>query len=276
MLKPPEPILVADLFPEVLDELLTLLKSLSAQEWEKPTVCAGWSVKDVALHLLGGTVAKISRGRDGHSSNAPINGWEELVAFLNEWNQGWVLASRRISTRLLIDLLGFTGRQLCEYYHSLNPYILGESVSWAGPQPAPVWLDLAREYTEHWHHQQHIRDAVDKPGLKDPRHMAPVLAAFVWAMPRAYQSTPAADGVTVTLTIRGESGGCWSLLREGTAWKLYQGAPAQPAAEVILDQDAAWRLFTRGISRATARGRMAIRGDQALGLVVLEMVSIIA
>ena len=64
-------------------------------------------------------------------------------------------------------------------------------MSWAGPEPAPVWLDLAREYTERWHHQQHIRDAVNKPGLKDPHWMAPVLAAFVWAMPHAYRDLSA-------------------------------------------------------------------------------------
>ena len=57
-LQPPEPTLVADLFPEILTELIRLLSSLSADEWQMPTACAGWSVKDVALHLLGGEVGK--------------------------------------------------------------------------------------------------------------------------------------------------------------------------------------------------------------------------
>ena len=37
------------------------------------------------------------------------------------------------------------------------------AVNWAGPEPAPIWLDPAREYTERWVHQQHIRDAVRNP-----------------------------------------------------------------------------------------------------------------
>jgi hypothetical protein len=52
-MKPLQPIIVTHLFPEILAELLTLLSNLSAEEWEKPTVCEGWSVKDIALHLLG-------------------------------------------------------------------------------------------------------------------------------------------------------------------------------------------------------------------------------
>ena len=275
-LQPPEPTLVADLFPEILTELVRLLSNLSAEEWQKPTVCAGWSVKDVALHLLGGEIGNLSRRRDGHTQGASINNWEELVTFINDWNQSWVKATQHISSRLLIDLLEFTGGQLCEYLRLLDPYAMGGSVSWAGPERAPVWFDLAREYTERWHHQQHVRDAVSKPGLKGPRYMAPVLSAFAWALPHTFRSTPAAENTSVTLTITGESGGDWSVLRVGQEWKLYQGAPDHPDAKVMLDQDIAWRLFTRGLAQQTAREQMSFSGDQALGLQVLEMVSIIA
>jgi uncharacterized protein (TIGR03083 family) len=275
-LQSPQPTIVINLFPEILTELVRLLSSLSPEEWQTPTVCSGWSVKGVALHLLGGEVGNLSRRRDGHALDASIASWDELVTLINGWNQGWVQAAQRISPRLLIDLLEFTGVQLCDYFRSLDPYAMGSSVSWAGPEPAPVWLDLAREYTERWHHQQHIRDAVSKPGLKEPRYMAPVLSAFVWALPRAFRSTLAAENTSVTLTITGESGGQWSLLREGGEWKLYQGTPDHPDTEVVLDEDIAWRLFTRGLAQSVAREHMSISGDQTLGLLVLEMVSIIA
>jgi uncharacterized protein (TIGR03083 family) len=276
ILQPPRPTIVIDLFPEILSALVRLLSSLSAEEWQEPTVCPSWSVQDVALHLLGGQIGNLSRRRDGHALEAPVANWEELVAFLNDLNQGWVQGARRISPRLLIDLLRFTGIQLCDYFRSLDPYALGGSVSWVGPEPAPVWLDLAREYTEQWHHQQHIRDAVRRPGLKEPRYMAPVLSAFAWALPRAFRSTPAAENGSVTLTIIGQSGGQWTVRRERGEWRLYQGAPDQADAEVILDEEIAWRLFTRGLSPGAAREHTAWRGDRALGLKVLEMVSIIA
>jgi hypothetical protein len=59
-------------------------------------------------------------------------------------------------------------------------------VSWVGPDPVPNWLDVAREYTERWTHQQQARDAVGMPGLREPTFMAPVLATFVHALPQAF------------------------------------------------------------------------------------------
>jgi uncharacterized protein (TIGR03083 family) len=274
---PPQPVLVVDLFPELLDALRDLLSGLSDAEWRQPTVCAGWSVKDVALHLLGGEIGNLSRRRDGlTTAEAPIYSWQELVATINDWNESWIHASRRISPPVLIDLLELTGRQLYNYFRTLNPYALGSPVSWAGPQPAPLWLDVAREYTERWHHQQHIRDAVSRPGMKQPRYLAPVIATFAWALPQAYHTFQAAEQTCLTMTITGEAGGRWSIVREGQDWVLYQGAPDQPAAEVLLAADLAWRLFTRGIPQDAAQRQITVLGDPGLGWKVLDMVSIIA
>ena len=66
-MQPPEPILVADLFKPTLDALLQLLKVLTPEDWVQPTVCAGWSVREVVLHLLAVEISNISRKRDGHS-----------------------------------------------------------------------------------------------------------------------------------------------------------------------------------------------------------------
>ena len=64
-MKPVEPIIVVDLFPEILGELLTLLSDLTDEEWCRPTACSSWSVKDVAQHLLGDDISILSRTRLG-------------------------------------------------------------------------------------------------------------------------------------------------------------------------------------------------------------------
>lgn len=277
MMQKPSPIFIADRFPEVLDALLDLLRGLSLAEWERPTAAAGWTVKDVALHLLGDDTSNLSRRRDGFiESPANITGWAELVAWLNERNNTWVQATRPISPQLLCDLLQFTGNQMNDYFRSLDLTALGGAVSWAGPDPAPVWLDVAREFTERWHHQQHIRDAVGKPGLTEPRYLAPVLAAFVHALPHTYQKVDAAEGTCVTLTIAGDSGGSWSVMRERNHWQLYAGKPEQPNAETVLPEEIAWRVFTKGISKETAFARALFYDDQTLGAHMLDAVSIIA
>jgi uncharacterized protein (TIGR03083 family) len=277
-MKQPQPILVADRFPELLDALLDLLHNLSADEWRLPTACAGWSVHDVALHLLGDDVGMLSRRRDGYTQSgvATIDGWDELVAFINAQNALWVQATRRLSPRLLCELLRLTGEQVSALFQSLDPYALGVPVSWAGPEAAPVWLDLAREFTERWHHQQHIRDAVARPGATEPRLLAPVLDAFVRALPYTYRDVAAEPDTTVVLTIEGEAGGSWYLRREIDDWRLYLETDQAPVAAIAIGQDTAWRLFTKGVDQHTAFARAALHGDRRLAAHLLETVAIIA
>lgn len=275
MLESPNPVLTVHLFPHLLEGLLEVLRGLNGEDWNRATACPGWSVKDVALHLLGDEIGNLSSRRDGHSIQLASSSWEEGVGSINDWNHEWIAATRRISNPLLIDLLELTGNQMSAFFASLDPYSAGNSVSWVGTSPAPVWLDIAREYTERWHHQQHIRDAVDKPGMKEPQFFAPVLAAFAHALPRALRQAGAAENTVATLTIAGESGGQWSARKEGNAWQFYSGATDRPDAEIIIDQDAAWRLFTRGIDPKSAENLVTISGDTELGSAVLQMVAII-
>jgi uncharacterized protein (TIGR03083 family) len=274
----PKPILITALFTPTLEALIQLLSDLSSEEWMQPTVCAGWTVKDVALHLLAVDIGNISRKRDGFSvtPRKPIQGDQDLLEFINFLNESWISTAQRISTPLLIDLLRFIGEQANDFFATVDPFELGGAVSWAGPDPAPHWLDLAREYTERWHHQQHIRDAVRKPGLKEPRFFAPILDAFVRAMPYTYRDVSAPEGTTVTLHITGDSGSHWTIRREQGHWMLYTGSHPSPTAQVSFDQEDAWRLFTKGIDPDQVRARAALSGADELGARIFEMVSIIA
>ena len=128
-LEPPPPILTAELFPGLLAELLDLLRAFTPNDWDLPTVCQGWSVKDVALHLLGGEIGGLSKRRDDHTVGGTSKTWDELVAYLSNWDETWVDAARRISPRLLIDLLELAGGQMAEYVASLDPFEKGPAVT---------------------------------------------------------------------------------------------------------------------------------------------------
>ena len=262
------------------DALVEVLEDLSPKDWMTPSPCSAWSVHDVALHLLGGDVGQLSVERDSHDASLiQVDGWDQLVARLNEQNQLWVAQTRRISPRLLCELLRFTGSQANDYLASLDPSSLGPSVSWAGPNPQPMWLHIAREYTERWHHQQQIREALGRPLLTQPSMFTPVLATFVNALPRTYEHVQSPEGTVMTLTIEGDSGGMWYLTREGNVWTLRVETdrdPVEPAACLSIDQDDAWRLFTRTITPVHAQPRVRIEGSRDLALHVLNTVSIIA
>ncbi len=274
-LKVPEPVVVVDLFQETLNHLIELLSELNEEEWDTATICTGWSVKDVALHLLGVEIGNISFRRDQHNLGRSISDWDELVNIINIWNQEWVAVSRRISTPLLIELLADLGQKANEYFRSLNPFEIGGSISWAGPEPKPVWLDIAREYTERWHHQQHIRDAIKKPGLLEPKYLSPVLETFTWAVPYTFRHISEPDGTSITLYITGAAGGQWTLLREKDKWGFYRGTTMQPDAVISLDEDIAWRFFTRGVEIDRARKLVTVKGNKSIAEPVFEIVSII-
>jgi uncharacterized protein (TIGR03083 family) len=271
-----------ELVPEERAALLELLAELTDAEWFRPTVCTGWTVHDVVSHLLGVDVQFLSGGRDrfgGPPGTAPtgdLTDWATLVAFINGRNAGWVEATRRISPRLLRELLAFTGEAIAAYLPTVDLEAIGVPVSWADPGPAPAWLHIAREYTERWTHQQHIRDAVGKPGFTDRRHFAPVLDAFARALPHTLRVTPAAPGTRVRLVITGAAGGRWTAVRGDERWALDDDHAAPVAATVTIDQGVAWRLFTKGLASDEADRFVAVAGDRALAAPMVRMVTIIA
>jgi len=284
--KPLEPVLTLHLFPEERSALLKLLASFSAPRWDTPTVCAGWSVKDVAAHLLADDLGRLSRGRDAYApasfaASTPENVESQLLEFINRQNETWVAAARRLSPILLMELLRWSGDETQKYFESLDMFALGEPVSWAGPESAPVWLDIAREYTERWLHQAQVRDAVSAPLLTQPRLFLPVLDTFVRALPHTFRDVERPQGTHVLLLITriGETGSPplqWSLVREATRWSLFDSATFEPSATVKMDADTAWRLFTKGLTEPEALARTTITGDPGLGEKLLDTVSIIA
>jgi len=252
-MQPVQPIMVIDLFPPERRQLLKLFSELEAGEWEKPTICPGWSVKDIGLHLLGDDIGYLSGARDQFSNpffrNKDLHEWKSLVKNINEANELWVRATARLSPKLLAGLLELTGNQFHEYVQSLDQMATGSVVSWAGPDPAPVWLDIAREYTERWLHQQQIRDAVNKPGLKEKRFFHPVLDTFVRALPHTYKDISVTYTTVLKFVVTGEAGNVWYLVGEANRWSLFLDVERQPVTVVTMDQETCWRLFTKGMNK---------------------------
>jgi uncharacterized protein (TIGR03083 family) len=270
------PLDVRPLFPVERGALVDLLAALEPDEWSRATVCPGWAVRDVAGHILHDYVRRLSADRDRHPG--PEFGSDEtLAAFLARSNEDFVRTARQISPRLIIDLLDHLGTQLDVEWSSRemgDP--AGADVSWAAPGlPAPVWLDVAREYSELWVHQQQIRDAVGRPGGTEPWLLHPVLDTFMRALPQTLHGTSAPVGATVRVRVPGPAGGQWAAARRIDRWSLDDDAAGVVAAEVEIGAETLWRLATRGITVQTARKLATTHGDTTLSNAVLEIVSIV-
>ncbi len=264
---PVQPILTAHLFPGLHRELMSLLRSLEPDHWRRMAT-SRWTVKDVAAHLLDGAVRHISFRRDGLPPVPPpfpIDTYADLVRFLNGLNHTWVDACRRMSPALLVELHAITGPIVAETFQKLDPSgpaLFG--VAWAGETESQNWFDTAREYTERWHHQQQIRDAVKAPGLTDREWLHPVIDTFMRALPYAYREQDAPEGTVVAIHVSGDSGGDWTLRREDGTWRLYRGKEDAAACRISTEPDTTWRLMTKGIAPGEAARKIKVVGDGGL------------
>ena len=266
-----EPILVADLFAPLNEELVRLLRGLSAEEWNARAV-GTWTVKDVASHLLDTTLKRLSAHRDRYSPPLAIT--HSLGAIINEMNAQWVSAARRISPQILIEMLERYGAEMAQYMTTLDPNAKAEwAVTWAGEEVSPNWFDTARELTEKWHHQQQIRDAIGREPLYDNRYFKPVMDTFLRGLPHAYRNMIAPDGSSVAFDVR-EVTGC-TLVRSAGKWH-FNGAEDGATTTVRMNGETAWRLFTKGLGRDEARRRSEVIGNVTLAEPLFSMVAIVA
>ncbi len=262
------PIDTGPLFAPLHTELVALLRGLSPADWDRPTVAGAWLVRDVAAHLLDSSLRRLSMQRDGHRlpAGTPIEGYRDLVEYLNRLNADWVRVARRFSPAVLVELLEVSGPELSKLLASLplhGPALF--PVAWAGEDASENWFDVGREYTEWWHHQAQIRDAVAAPPLTSRRFLHPVLELSLYAISVALRDAKAAEGAAVLVRIDGEAGGVWSVRREAGRWALYRGGCDAPALAVWLTADDAWRLFFNALSPEQAAARVVREGDADLG-----------
>jgi len=217
--------------------------------------------------------------RDGYYGEKPenINSYQNLLDFLNGLNEDWVKATKRLSPKVIIDLLKTSGKEYCDYLATLNPDDKSEfSVAWAGENESKNWFHIAREYTEKWHHQQQIRLAIgSEQELLKEKWYFPYLDTSVRALPHNYRNVEGKDKDLVKFTFLGEATKSWFLYYD-SGWELLANTNQEPVSEVKIRDDYAWRIFTKGISKQEAIANSEIIGKQELGLKIFDMIAVMA
>jgi hypothetical protein len=198
------------------------------------------NVKDLTAHLLQGSLGRVSAIRDGYRlPTRSIASIEEVIALIQQNNRDFMAAMRRVSPRILIDLLAIYDRELLAVFEALDPDGVGLGVAWAGEAMSHNWFDIAREYTEKWHHQQQLRDATGRPPLYESTLLTPVLETFARGLPFAFHSQEARDGTRIAVTVTGRVTLHWTLRRSGGAWSLWSGTARDAQASISLPADVA-------------------------------------
>ncbi|HEX3377911.1 MAG TPA: maleylpyruvate isomerase N-terminal domain-containing protein [Candidatus Acidoferrales bacterium] len=276
-LKSLPPIFTAGLFPALEAKLIELLRSLAPDDWEKQTLAPKWKVKDIAAHLLDTQTRGLAAARRGYKpENSKKLTPDKLLSLINTLNAEGVRAYGKLGNEELISRMEAASKELADYVQAIDPFAPAVfPVSWAGEEESPNWFHTAREFTERWHHQQQICVAVNKPGIMTREFYFPVLDCFMRALPYSYRNVESKSGSLAQFNISGECGGSWYLLRESDAWKLIALPVGESISETTIPQEIAWRIFTKGIAREEARSHVQVAGDEAVGLHILTMISIV-
>ena len=272
------PIDTAPLFAPLQAELLALLRSLSPDEWLRPTIAPRWRVRDVAAHLLDGDLRYVAAYRDGHFApvDAPITSAADVSRLVNHLNATGVAYSARLSSRQLVELLEMSGGWVIDLVNALPLH--GKAiwpVSWAGEGESENWMDVGRQYTERWHHQMQIRDATGRPLLLEPRWLDALLDICVRALPVTYRDVEAPAGTAIRVAVNAAQPRSWLLVTDGARWSVIADDQCEAACTTRLEADAAWRLLFNALGPAQARAAIRVSGDQRLALPLLGARSVI-
>jgi uncharacterized protein (TIGR03083 family) len=246
--------------------LVELLASLDPSEWASATECPAWSVKGVALHLLGDDLSLLSRQRDDATNSLELYAEQRpgltFPELLNGFNDQWVEASRFLSEALIIEMLRLAGTWSADFYHGIDLGALGEAVGYFGAtEPSPYWQITAREYMERWEHHHQIRRAVVAPELGG-EYLAPAAAVAVRHFVARLPELDAPRSTSVTLEI--PDSGVWTMRRTEDSWTLLDGAGEASDAALILDPERATVVLSRGLHRAEVTSAFTTSGDATL------------
>jgi uncharacterized protein (TIGR03083 family) len=256
----------------VLDEqwqaLEGLGRDLTDAEWDLPSECPGWTVRDVLSHLIG-----IERSLLGDPSPAPLDELPSHVANeIGARNEAWVVARRDLPGRAVLDeFRDVTARRLEDLRAS--PSARFDEIG-----PSPVGLVPYREFMrvrvmDCWVHEQDMRVATGRPGHESGPAAQLSLERLTSAMPFVVgKQAGAPEGSSVRFELRGAMPRRIDVVvRDGRASTVAE-LEGEPTAVLDMGVEAFWRLTCGRVDGQSARvaGLVVVDGEIELAYRVLD------
>ena len=241
---------------------------LGEDEWELPTGCPGWSVKDQFSHVIG--TERMLLGLEAPPHEDPRAGYvrNDIGAF----NERWVAAYRpRPGAEVLADFLAVTAERLGTLKAMGDDDFAAPSMTPLGPG---TYLDfMTVRLFDCWVHEQDVRRAVGRPGHLSGPVAESSLAMIQGSLPRTVGKLAGApEGAVVAFTLDGPLAREWAIGVEGGRGRILDAVPAEATATVQTDLDALVALACGrwDADSALAEGRITLQGDPALGKAVVS------
>jgi uncharacterized protein (TIGR03083 family) len=244
--------------------------ALGAEEWEMPTECPGWNVRDVLSHLVGTERSLLGEEQPLLRVDPPAY----VRNPLGEFNEAWVQVRRAMpGEEVLAEFVEVTGRRLAQMrgwpasrFDQLGPSPVGE---------VPYREAMQLRVMDCWVHEQDIRVTTKRPGHRRGAPAEMALDGIASAMGYVVGKKAAAPaGAAVRFDVTGDPGRSLDIqVRDGRG-VLVQDLAVEPTAVVKMDQETFWRLGCGRVPGETAvlTGLVRLEGDLSLaGRVVDSM-----
>jgi uncharacterized protein (TIGR03083 family) len=241
---------------------------LGNSQWDEPTDCPGWTVKDQLSHLIG-----IERMMLGDSSPELADVPVHVTNSFGEINEAWVDARRSVpGGEVLEEFVEVTHRRL-DALRAMPPAKFDE-VGWSPVGDLPFREFMQTRILDSWAHEQDVRRAVGRPGGRNGVGEAAVLDRCERSMPYVVGKRVAPrDGTAVLFSVAGVMGRqILVTMDSGRASRAPLPSAVAPTVMLTMDQETFWRLGFGRVApvRVVASGQVRVDGDMAIGHKVLE------
>jgi len=257
---------------DVLDEEWSAITALGAElgeaEWELPSECPGWSVRDLVSHLIGIERTLLGEPAPEGPARLPAHVRNEVGAH----NEAWVASRRHLPGRAVLEEFGAVTARRLEELRSFPASRFDE----VGPSPVgevPYGEFMRVRVMDSWVHEQDMRVATGRPGHESGPAADLSMGRLCSAMPFVVaKQAGAPEGASVRFDIRGDAPRRVDVVVTGGRGRTVAALDEGPTVVLGMAAGGFRRLACGRVTGQAARsvGLVEVGGDADLGRRVLD------
>jgi len=244
---------------------------LDPEEWDTPTECPGWTVRDQISHMIGTEAMLLG----WPSPPAAPTGLAHVLNPIGAFNEAWVDARRGLAgTAVLAEFEEVTRLRLAALDAMTDAELDADSDSPIGRVPYRVFMNV--RVMDCWVHEQDIRRAVNRPGhlrgAAAEMTLTRLLGQFGYVVGK--RAAPP-EGTTVYLDITGPVERSVAVAMEGGRAVPLETVPDAPTTWIVTDSEA-YSCLVAGrwtAEEALQRQKVAVHGDADIGRRIVEQLA---
>jgi len=243
-----------------LERFLTLVGSLESDDWEKPTSCTLWNVRQILAHVTGAAAsyARWSEFKRQNSLKVQRPYRASGLSFLDSLNQIQVDGRASATPAALIDELQTVGPRAIATRARLPMLLRALRVPLPALGIVPIGYLTDLIYTrDMWMHRLDLCRATGCEMIQTSHHDGRITALVVRDLVR--KLTPRLGGRAVAYELTGISGGCWSL-----------GENVRPIARITMDVLDFHLLASGRLQANELSSHKSVIGDEQIARLALD------